>query len=106
MQTTAVLFNSISVGLGAMLVGLGTMISLAIHIREDRRAVAAHAVIAARQEMVLRNDIEQTGQIIQRTTSLEVSVNGRMDELLRLTRAVALAEGIEIGKLETLEQKT
>ena len=97
MEMTPALFNAIAVGLGSLFVGFGSLVGLIIHIIQDRHVSAQHLQIAVAQEQALRSNTLSTEMISNTASNIQFIINGRMDEMLRLTRAVALAEGIEIG---------
>ena len=99
MEINPNLFNAIAVGVGSMFVGLGSLLGLVIHVIADRKTNNQHLAIAVAQEQALRSNTLSTEMLQGTANNIQFTINGRMDELLRLTRAVALAEGIAIGQL-------
>jgi hypothetical protein len=104
-QITPELFNSISVGVGALFVGMAAVIGLVLHARSDRKALAQHLLIATDQAAALKMQGEETAKISIATHEIKVSMDGRMDELLNLTRSLANAEGIKAGRAQVHEEQ-
>lgn len=89
-------FNSIAVGAGAIVVAAAAVAALFLRVRSDRQDREQRGKIA-KQQMEMTAGI---GAVAASTHEIKVSMDGRMDELLRVTRELAQKEGIVIGRQE------
>ncbi len=64
---TPEMFNSVAVGVGALIVAAAALIGLFLHARSDRKALEQHLMIAREQAMALKLNAIETAKISSAT---------------------------------------
>lgn len=85
-------FQLVAVGVGALLAGLAAFASAGLISRSNRKNREQNAAIANAQAEALRVQADLTSRIAAQTHEIKVSIDGRMDELLVITRELATAK--------------
>lgn len=94
---TPEIFNSVSAGIAALIVAAVAVVGLFLHMRRDRKTLDQHLMIAREQALALKINAMETAKISAATHEIKISMDGRMDELLSMTEALADAAGIKKG---------
>lgn len=94
-------FSVIAVGSGALVVAGVAVINMIATIRSNKKNREQVAKLAVEQAVATKLAADQavaTGQIKAQTHEIKVAMDGRMDELLSITRALASADGVKAGR--------
>lgn len=101
---TPEIFNTVAVGVGALLVAGAAIGGMLLTNRSNKKNREQVAKIAADQADAIRMQARETAKIAMQTHEIKVSIDGRMDELLVMTRelAKAKAEAVAAAAASTL----
>ena len=97
-QITSENFNAVAVGIGALAVAIAAVVTTILTNRSNRKNREQLAQIALDAAAALRVQADATAKIAHTTQNLEIKVDGRLEELLRVSKALADQQGQRTGE--------
>lgn len=101
-------FSVVAVGCGSLLVAVAAVAGMLLTNRSNRKNREQQSAIAKEQADALKLQAHETSRIAEQAHEIKVSIDGRMDELLDMTRelAKARAEAVAEAAAKVLASKT